>query len=76
VTHQESEIGIRWWPTVGGAFMLLFALYWIVTGALADARGLVVLVGGIVLMVFAVALLRLGRRDLTRSLRAQSGYRR
>jgi len=73
--QQEPEVGIRWLPTIGGSFILLFGLYWIVTGALAGARGLVVLVGGIVLLVLGIILLRVGRRDLTRSLRAQPGDR-
>ncbi len=70
VTPQIAKVGIRWVPTILGALVTIWALTWIVAGALGNVGRVGMLGMGIVLLAIGVALLRYGRRDLTRPLRS------
>jgi Na+/melibiose symporter-like transporter len=70
MTRQESKFGIRWVPTILGALVVIWALTWIVAGALGSVGRVGMLGTGIVLLAVGIALLRFGRRDLTRPVRS------
>ena len=70
MTPQDSRFGIRWVPTILGALVVIWAFTWIVAGALGSVGRVGMLGMGIVLLAIGIALLRLGRRDLSRPLRS------
>ena len=74
VTPQDSKFGIRWVPTIVGAILVIWAFTWIVAGVLGNTKRVGTLGMGIVLLAVGIALLRWGRRGISRSLRS-SGQR-
>ena len=70
MTTRDSEYGIRWTPTIIGAVLVLWAFAWIISGALGPKHRTWTMVAGVVMLGTGIALLRWGRRGITRSLKS------
>jgi len=66
----QPNYGIRWLPTIFGAFLVIAGLVLLAAGVAAPLKSSLELLLGFAFLVFGIGLIRLGRQGITRSLRS------
>ena len=66
----QPNYGIRWLPTILGAFLVIAGFVLLAAGLAAPLKSSIELLLGFVFLVFGIGLIWLGRQGITRSLRS------